>query len=474
MMSTEKNIETEVCVVGGGPAGSIIAMSLARLGHEVYLLEKSAFPRPHVGESLPPSILPLLGALGVRERVESARFIRPSQAIIRWSDRHEITKQTPAVPGLLVDRGEFDHLLLMAAQEAGVKIIQPAQASAPVACENGWLIRARGAASTFAVRTNFLVNAAGRSLIMKGRRKRTSTPTLAVYGYWKDTGYLQTETLVEAGPAEWYWGSPLRNDLFNAMVFIDPKRCAGTANSIEVLYRRLLDQSSLLRGCLRGTLASSVTACNASAFFDADCVGSTFIKVGEASLAVDPLSSQGIQVAIQSAAQGAIVVHTLLEKPAHAAAALEFYCASQYQRVVRYGSTAADSYAQQHSFRASPFWAKRSQKPWQAVQAPAESINPGALPAECPLRPAETLNLHDTPVIDGNIIRYRPALVHPVLKRPVAFLEGFEASMLFSTLNEGLTATEIAKRWSQRMSSRQCCEILHWMWSRRLINAQHG
>lgn len=39
------NTESEITVVGAGPAGAISAGILANLGHDVLLLDKSAFPR---------------------------------------------------------------------------------------------------------------------------------------------------------------------------------------------------------------------------------------------------------------------------------------------------------------------------------------------------------------------------------------------------------------------------------------------
>ncbi|HEY2925983.1 FAD-dependent oxidoreductase, partial [Piscinibacter sp.] len=45
----------DVCVIGGGPAGSASAIRLAQLGHRVVLVERAPRGRAHVGESLPPS-----------------------------------------------------------------------------------------------------------------------------------------------------------------------------------------------------------------------------------------------------------------------------------------------------------------------------------------------------------------------------------------------------------------------------------
>ena len=44
----------DVIIIGGGPAGSTAATTLAKAGRKVLLLEKERFPRFHVGESLLP------------------------------------------------------------------------------------------------------------------------------------------------------------------------------------------------------------------------------------------------------------------------------------------------------------------------------------------------------------------------------------------------------------------------------------
>ncbi|MGE3181163.1 MAG: NAD(P)/FAD-dependent oxidoreductase, partial [Phycisphaerae bacterium] len=43
-------IHTEVLIIGGGPAGATCATILADHGRDVIVLEKSEFPRHHIGE----------------------------------------------------------------------------------------------------------------------------------------------------------------------------------------------------------------------------------------------------------------------------------------------------------------------------------------------------------------------------------------------------------------------------------------
>jgi 2-polyprenyl-6-methoxyphenol hydroxylase-like FAD-dependent oxidoreductase len=59
-------IETACCVVGGGPAGMMLGLLLARAGVEVTVLEKHAdFFRDFRGDTIHPSTLELMHELGI-------------------------------------------------------------------------------------------------------------------------------------------------------------------------------------------------------------------------------------------------------------------------------------------------------------------------------------------------------------------------------------------------------------------------
>src|SRR5688572_31449287 len=72
--ASNTSYDFDFAVIGGGPAGSSAAITLAQRGYSVVLFERDRFPRFHIGESLLSTANDAFETLGVAERMEAAAF----------------------------------------------------------------------------------------------------------------------------------------------------------------------------------------------------------------------------------------------------------------------------------------------------------------------------------------------------------------------------------------------------------------
>jgi flavin-dependent dehydrogenase len=467
-MAVGERITSDVCVIGGGPSGSTIAHRLASFGHDVCLVERHAFPRPHIGASLPPTILPLLEFIGVRDRVESAGFLRPERIVVWWSEAVPTVRSMPGPPGFHVDRGAFDRLLLQNAKANGVRVLQPAQAMQPVRLSGGqWRISLRHQRNLKEIISRFVVDASGGRDLLGARRNRVSASLLALYAQWRGVDDGELGGRVEAGEQEWFWYAPLGRERSVAAVFIDPKRLSSThRESIESIYERLLRQFRLFPERQCGRIEGEVKACDASSRYAEEPVGPDFVRIGDAAFTLDPLSSQGVQSAIASALQAAIIVNTLAKYPANSEAAIAFYRDRQKEKVQQHARRTALFYRERAAICDQPFWRQRGVFVGDAKKPLFEEEN---LEATCRIQLSNMTTIERTPVIQGDTVVSTLAVRHETLERPVAFLGEVDLVPLLRQIRSGQTAEAIVQTWSERLSVELSWKIMRWLWYQRIV-----
>lgn len=466
----ESTIQTEVCVLGGGPAGSSLALRLRQLGYAVVVVEKQAFPRPHIGESLAGSVLPLFDLLGVEKEIANAGFLRPTAAIVRWS-RATQRKLSPNEPGFQVDRGRFDQILLRAAERSGAVVLQPARAVNVLQRQDGgWRLVIRSAAGDVIVECDWLVDATGRARALGGSKRRSSETTLALYAYWRDVPLEGPETRIDAGEDGWYWGAPLPEGTFNATVFIDARGYRNRvtqACSVNRLYENLISRSHLLAGCLRGSRIGSTKVCDATLYYDDLHATTNTIKVGEAAFSIDPLSSQGVQVAIGSAIHAAAVIHTIRQRPDDAQLALEFYRMRQLESVTFHANSAAMFYREVPWSNASEFWCRRVAR--LERDDDVIDVERPALTDTDEIQLAPEVAFKTIPTIEGNYIVRSTAISLPTVNTPVVFLDGIAVGPLVAMIDKPTRVENILQLWEQQIPASRARALLQWLSERGAI-----
>lgn len=117
-----QTIETDVLVIGAGPAGSAAACALARSGARVVLVDRYVFPRDKVcGDALIPDALAAIRRLGLEDRLLS-RATRLQHLRIYAPDGTNVTLDADFA---CVPRRVLDDELRRAAVEAGAMFDAP-------------------------------------------------------------------------------------------------------------------------------------------------------------------------------------------------------------------------------------------------------------------------------------------------------------------------------------------------------------
>lgn len=129
----------DAVVIGAGPAGSSVATFLAKAGHDVVLLEKTAFPRDKVcGDALTPRAVAALASLGLDDEAEGRPEGWARQKGLRmYGGKVVLELPWPEMTdypahSVTATRELFDHTLALHAERCGAQLRQRTEAVAPV------------------------------------------------------------------------------------------------------------------------------------------------------------------------------------------------------------------------------------------------------------------------------------------------------------------------------------------------------
>ena len=154
----------DVIVVGGGPAGCVAAIVLARGGARVRLLERATFPRDKLcGDTLNPGAIALLARLGLGPADDGLAI---HGMLVTGPGAVRVEGWYPAgVIGRAIRRSQLDARLLQSAADAGVDVLEQARVDG-VVTDGGRRVcgvTVQGAGGLRELRARVVIAADGRS-----------------------------------------------------------------------------------------------------------------------------------------------------------------------------------------------------------------------------------------------------------------------------------------------------------------------
>lgn len=402
-----------IVVLGAGPAGAAVALGLKRLGYQVSVI--SEWRRFSALEGVSQRVIEALRGVGLHRALAVAG--EPSRRHSRWNSEAQNRNVE-----FLLDRPRFDQGLRDDLHAAGIALIE-ARVLGVRQEEGHSVIELDGAPSLVA---DFHVEARGRQAPQHDKalgRAARGPETLSLLNRWQGPPG-KSASAVESQPDGWMW-----------MARQADGRCYWQW-TLDVSATPLPEKAALLDFCRQRRWESVL----ARAFFDNDqeqdlelharsstailtpvCGGENWLRVGDAAMAVDPLSGNGIFQSLSSALQAPTVINTLLVHPERRELALRFHQQRVEHLFWRFARLGRDFYLEERRWAQEPFWQVRRQWPdGEPVHAEA-----------C----FDDLRVEQAPVLRDGFVDLAQVVISPDQPLGIWHLNGVELAPLVSRLH---------------------------------------
>jgi FAD-dependent halogenase len=328
----------DVCVVGGGPAGSTAATLIAMSGYRVLLIEKESLPVYKIGESLlPATVHGVCPLLGVSEDLLRANFVKKNGGTFRWGRAKEpwtfAFAESSKFPGptsfaYQVERIKFDTILLDNARRKGVEVCEQTQAQ-DLVVEDGRVVGVNileRSGTDSRVSCKYVVDACGHSSrIAKQAGVRTYSErfrNVAVFGYFLDGGRLPAPNAGNifsvAFAKGWCWYIPLSPTLTSVGVVIDKEYASVFHQGPRKAFESLISECSEIKNLLTSSRPcdrppyDEIRIRQEYSYCHSQFWSPGLVIVGDAACFIDPVFSSGVHLATYSALLAARSINTRL------------------------------------------------------------------------------------------------------------------------------------------------------------------
>ncbi|KAF0865606.1 NAD(P)/FAD-dependent oxidoreductase [Pseudomonas sp. LD120] len=405
-----------ILILGAGPAGAAVALGLRRLGYPVTLI--SDWRRFAALEGVSLRVLEALRGAGLESAL--AQALQPSQRRVAWNGEEHAQNIE-----YLLDRPAFDRGLRDALRQAGVTLIE-GRVLAVQSTALGHRVQVEGAGALSAA---FLVEARGRQAPALDKALRQDLAqglrgpeTISLLNRWqglRGTAASAVHSLEDG----WAWMARRADGQCYWQLTLDvaSARLPGKAQLLDYCRQRR-QASDLATAFFAGAAEQDLHlhARSSTAILCPQVCGANWLRVGDAAMAVDPLSGNGIFQSLSSALQAPAVINTLLQRPERTALAGRFHQQRVEQLFLRFARIGRDFYADEQRWPEQPFWQARRYWP---DQQPAHAAVDFA-----------TLRIELAPVLRDGLVEEAEVVITPEQPLGIWHVQGVELAPLLRRL----------------------------------------
>lgn len=313
----------DVAIIGAGPAGAVAAAILAGKGYDVVVLERQAFPRFSIGESLLPQCMAVLEEAGMMDAVVSAQFQLKNGAAFDRGDAHAVfdfsDKFSPGCASTFeVQRAHFDKILADQAARSGVAIHYRCEITdIDLDGDQPTLSYRDPDGNCGQLRATFCLDASGFGQTLaksQGLLRPTSWPTReSIFTHLVDhmdaSAFDRNKILITVHPQHhdvWFWLIPFSNGISSLGVVGAEGSFARLSGDNQAVLQEIVSETGLLSSLLSN--ADYNKPCQRITGYASNVerlYGENFALLGNAGGFLDPVFSSGVTIALKSASLAA-------------------------------------------------------------------------------------------------------------------------------------------------------------------------
>lgn len=360
--------EFDAAIIGGGPAGAATALALARRGYAAAIIERSNYHQPRIGETLPPAVQPLLASLGVWEEFLAQKHSPSFSTRSAWGQADLYDNDfifNPYGSGWHVDRACLDAGLAQWAEKAGAYVCRSSRVLSYARANDAssWQIELAHGERRRSLRARFLVDATGRASWLAGTQgssRITYDHLVGITSFWSPSSPQSVNdnpTLIEAVEEGWWYSAVLPDSRLVLAYMTDADLYSKAQKRSNNYWQQQLQRTTHTKSRAKRyqpVAGSFVMAANSSRLDR--IAGDYWLAVGDAAVACDPLSGQGIYRALQSGIRSARAIdeHLAGRDQSSAQYAMEIGQGFEHYLIKR-----TDYYQRENRWPDAIFWQRR-------------------------------------------------------------------------------------------------------------------